>query len=193
MLREWYERRMVCRAAALFACLLGAMACAHREPPAQRMPLGSTLTNRLTRELGDDTIHSVETAERVMFAELGLVAADEAQQPSALSDPARVGGYPMTGDFVALEPTAARDMTQTLLARPNYATKLRWRCLPERVVGFRFVTRTAWVDATFTEPCGSVVWSRSSIGTHDNLLWGAVLRDAPAETIRAWMASRSSL
>src|ERR1700712_3358012 len=134
------------RCVALAVCLLAVMACTHdARRSAPTAPLAQKPESTLAQELGDDTVQIVTRAERVMFAKLELVSADEAQQPNALSDPARVGGYPLQGNLVGLEPTAARGLTHTLLARPNYALKLRWRCIPEQVVGFRFVTREAWV------------------------------------------------
>ena len=96
------------------------MACTHdARRSAQTAPLAQKPESTLAQELGDDTVQIVTRAERVMFAKLELVSADEAQQPNALSDPARVGGYPLQGNLVGLEPTAARGLTHTLLARPN--------------------------------------------------------------------------
>ena len=46
-------------------------------------------------QLGPSTLEIVSNAERVLFADLGSVSANEAQDPSSLRDPERDAGYPL--------------------------------------------------------------------------------------------------
>lgn len=113
----------------------------------------------LATELGADIVEIISTADTVVFADLTLVPADEALDPSRWRDTQRIAGYPIAGELRRMEATDARALRESVLNGGNYDPDWSWRCLMERAIGFRFVRGAARVDAALTDPCWLLIWT----------------------------------
>ena len=134
-------------------------------------------------QLGVSTLEIVNNAERVLFADLASVSADEAQDPSSLRDSERVAGYPPLHELRELTPEDARLVAAKLTDGSRYDPELLLRCLPEHRIGFRFVRQHAWVDAMLTDTCTQVAWSFVRAGSR--VVWGAAYSPEHGAQLRA--------
>lgn len=157
-----------------------------------RDPQHSTSTavhpTELEQGVGEHIRAIVESPETVAFADLQVVAADEAQARESLAGAMRIAGYPIIGTLRQLDESQANILAKAFADSSNYDPKRRSRCAIGRIIGFRFVRGSEHVDIALTDPCALAMWSFKRNEINDE--WAAPFHRGLTQQIVELVATR---